>query len=335
MTTLLRIDASVRADGSASRTLADHFQQLWISAHPGGSVATIDLAKSPPPHLSEETLAAFHGGPPTRGFELSEEWISLLERADDLLISSPLYNLTISSALKAWIDHVVRAGRTFRDAPGGYVGMLKQKRAWLILARGGMPADGVRDDFQAGYLRAILSFLGIDCTEIVSVDGTSAALAQLEPRLQAARERMEMLLLHDRPPQWVGDSTEDDRLEIGRLRSAHAEAILAGDADRYAALCTEDVRLLLPGSEPVVGREQLRHFENSLFQRCRFVEFRKRPDRIEIGAPLAVETGRQLVQQAGGSANPAAAAPKQKYTHVMRKTAQGWRFASLMSNASA
>jgi uncharacterized protein (TIGR02246 family) len=128
---------------------------------------------------------------------------------------------------------------------------------------------------------------------------------------------------------YIGDFTPEDRAQIEALRLGQAAAIEKGDADAYARLCAEDIHLLLPGREIVAGRDQLHQFQVALFRETKFEGMRKFPLRVERSGDLAVEVGRQELASKTGSF-----ATKQKYTHVMRKTSAGWRFAVLMSNNS-
>ncbi len=119
MKTLLRIDSSDRKQGSHSRALADFFQTRWLQANPGGQIVSRDLAETLVPHLSNSTIAAFTGvkaadeSPSPEAVILSDVLIAELQAADQIVISSPLYNFNVPSTLTAWIDHVVRFGRTF------------------------------------------------------------------------------------------------------------------------------------------------------------------------------------------------------------------------------
>jgi len=115
MKTLLRIDASARTIGSHSRMIADYCQDKWEETHPQGKIIRRDLASEPIPHLSDDMIEAFQkaGRHPSPATGLSDSLIQELKAADHLLISSPLYNLTLPSTLKAYFDYVVRSEVTF------------------------------------------------------------------------------------------------------------------------------------------------------------------------------------------------------------------------------
>lgn len=331
MRTLLRLDASARHRGSYSRDLADHFEAGWTRVHDGGRIVRRDLAIDPPPHLDQATVAAFGAGPgDSKATSLSDLLIAELEAADDLLISSPLYNFGLPSPLKAYIDHVVRSGRTFRSGDDGAVGLLEGKTACLVTARGGSVTPGVTDDFQVPHLRAILGYIGISEVSTVTLHSTVTRPEDLGARMTFARQQIDDIL-DGCGPEWIGAFSDDDRREIHALRAGQAEAIATGDAGRYAQLCASDVQLMIPGRDIVSGRDAFLACEEELLAGAPVTKFEKHPIRVERHGDLVVEIGRQRVAAEG--AGEEAFRPAQKYTHVFRRTAQGWRFALLMSNS--
>jgi FMN-dependent NADH-azoreductase len=118
MAHLLHLDSSARTTGSISRQLTAEFATHWKASNPEGQITYRDLAVDPPPHIQEATVAAMFIPPAARTPEqvvataLQEKLIAELAAADTLLIGAPMYNFSISSSLKAWIDHVVVFGRT-------------------------------------------------------------------------------------------------------------------------------------------------------------------------------------------------------------------------------
>lgn len=186
MTTLLRIDASSRTEGSHSRSLADFAEARWKERNPNGKVIYRDLVKTAIPHIHNDTIAGFYTPADTmtlalkEATALSDELIAELKSADQILISSPLYNLSVPSNLKAWIDQVTRVGHTFGiTEEGAYYGLLKGKKAYLALVKGGSYAGTPMEayDFQGPYLRSILQHMGIEVTEVFSLEGSSEAKA--------------------------------------------------------------------------------------------------------------------------------------------------------------
>ncbi len=182
MKTLLRIDASSRTQGSHSRKLADAFQEQWELNHPKGKVLHLDLVKLEIPHISDTIIKAFYTpeshltSVQKKALEISDLLIGYLYESDELLISSPLYNLGVPSRLKALFDHAVRIGKTFMvDDGGNYIGLLNTKVAHLALVKGsyfsGTPMAS--KDYQEPYLEAILNYMGIEVKHIFSLEGTS------------------------------------------------------------------------------------------------------------------------------------------------------------------
>ncbi len=341
MRTLLRIEASVRTTGSHSRALADHFEKQWRTENPDGRVITRNLAQEPVPHLDQSTVSAFMGlrcedGALRSAVEVSDALIAELTAADDVLVASPVYNFNAPSTLKAWADHVVRVGRTVRMDERGFHGLLNGRTAWIVTARGGN--DPRQLDYQGPFLQAVFRYLGFGRVEWAALEGTAMDAAQRE---QAMRRALEEINEWFSPPAvardeggWCGSFTVRDRAEIVELRDRQVRAILVGDADAYAALCVDDIVLMLQGRGMVIGREDFRRCEADLLRRTRFTALRQMPVRIEREGSLAVETGTQDSVVEGASAESANYLAQRKYTHVLRKTANGWRFAVLMSNNS-
>jgi FMN-dependent NADH-azoreductase len=197
MRTLLRLDASSQIAQSHSRGLADYYEARWRDHHPKGTVLTRDLAREPVPHLDEATIAVFYAGgePPQKevpsGIILSDRLIRELQDADDVLISSAVYNFGMPSALKAWIDHIVRFGSTIAPGEKGPVGLLANKRACFLTARGGNPDRS--PDYQYPVLKAVFSYVGIQQIDWISLEGTRIPDGKLELRVNRARSAIDSL----------------------------------------------------------------------------------------------------------------------------------------------
>jgi FMN-dependent NADH-azoreductase len=201
-TALLHIDASPRVTRSHSRRLGQDFLAAWQAAHPGGKVITRDLAHEPPPFVSEAWVeGAFapadqQSAAARDAIAISNRYVDELLGADELVITTPIYNLSLPAALKAWIDQIVRAGRTFTSKDGGFKGLIQGKRVLVIVASGSdlrpATARGAYN-FLEPYLRAVLGFIGItdlrfvyahslnqgEATAVQALDDAQAALAQL------------------------------------------------------------------------------------------------------------------------------------------------------------
>lgn len=197
MRTLLRIDASSQTTQSHSRGLADHYEARWREHHSQGKVLIRDLVREPLPHLDEATIAVFYaGGDPSdgeipSGIALSDQLIGELKKADDIVVSSAVYNFGMPSALKAWIDHVVRFGSTIAPGERGPVGLLAGKQACFLTARGGSPERS--PDYQYPVLQAVFAYIGIPKIDWISLEGTRIPGGGLESRIGKARTAIDGL----------------------------------------------------------------------------------------------------------------------------------------------
>lgn len=335
MTNLLRIDASARIDSSISRTLANKYQHHWENTNPNGKVINRDLAQNQLPHLSDELIAAFHDdASPSSATQLSDELIHELKTVDQLLISSPLYNLTLPSTLKAYFDHIVRSGHTFDVHNNDIIGLLEGISAVVITSRGGLSDSTDTDDFQTEYLKQILSFIGITDITIISAEGTSLDEPEKSRYFSMAEQQINNLFRAQETNFWNRDFSKNEQEEISLLRDKQTQAIINGDAHFYANLCTEDVTLMIPGHDMIIGRTEFYQAEEKLFNHSSFSSFKKYPTSIERQGNIAIEFGRQEVIMNNTSNNTGVFSAKQKYMHVFRLTKQGWQYASLMSNPS-
>ncbi|MBS7807793.1 NAD(P)H-dependent oxidoreductase [Variovorax sp. PCZ-1] len=178
MTQLLVVETSPRGDASISRQMTRCFVEEWLAAHSDGNVVRRDLAQTILPQITAEWLQAYFTPPPQLTEELkarlslSDSLVAELLAADHLVIATSVYNYNIPSALKAWIDHIVRKGLTLGfDGKG----LIKGKKATVLLASGGVYTEGspIRDrDIATQYLRLILNVIGI--TEVTFVAGGGA-----------------------------------------------------------------------------------------------------------------------------------------------------------------
>jgi FMN-dependent NADH-azoreductase len=192
---LLQIDSSARTS-SVTRRLTARFAEEWKENHPDGEVIYRDLSATALPlitddwgaaHLEESKLTAAQRSYLSTSNELIEE----LQAADKVVIGAPMYNFSIPSSLKAWIDQVVRMGKTFSYGPNGRRGLLGKKSVVVITARGGAYEKGTTSeafDFQEPYLRHILGFLGL--TDVTFIHAEKQAGEEAGTSLAAAAERI-------------------------------------------------------------------------------------------------------------------------------------------------
>jgi FMN-dependent NADH-azoreductase len=158
--TILHIDASINGDNSASRVLTQSIIDQIKGSNWGEKIVYRDLAAEPLPHL---TLAAF------ADTSVLDEFLA----ADTVVIGAPMYNFTLPTQLKAWIDRIVIAGRTFQYGPNGPEGLAKGKRVIVALARGGIYSEGspaAALEHLETYLRGVFNFIGIE-PEFVVAEG--------------------------------------------------------------------------------------------------------------------------------------------------------------------
>ena len=181
MPSLLKIDVSPRNGHSISRALGAKFADQWLQTYQDGTVTERDLAKTHLPFVELPWITAAYSDPSTHNDEqksaiaIGNDLIAELKSADEWLITTPMYNFAVPAKLKAFIDHVVRAGQTFTaNADGSYTGLVQGKRATVIVASAGdysagTPAEGY--NAETPYLRAILGFIGV--TDVVFLQAGS------------------------------------------------------------------------------------------------------------------------------------------------------------------
>lgn len=199
---LLRIDASARQQGSTSRQLADDFERAWRQRHPLGIVRRRDLAVQAPAHITAHTIEGFYAPAeamtPTlrEATALSDELIAELKSAHTLLIAAPIYNFSIPSALKAWIDQIVRIGHTFGFDGQQFTGLVTGPRAVLALAYGAGGYQGPLSamDHLKPYLTQLLGFLGIQHIDVLSAEGTTTDPGAARTAVADARAQIPALV---------------------------------------------------------------------------------------------------------------------------------------------
>lgn len=199
MAKVLYINSSVRSNGSLSRQLSGEL--VAKLAAQGNTIVERNLATQPVPHLTEEMMGAFFTPAEQRSAEaaatiaLSDTLVDELLAADVLVLAAPMYNFSVPSTLKAWIDHVARAGRTFQYTATGPVGLATGKKAYIFTASGGVYSEGpaAAYDHLSTYLRAALGFLGITDITFVQAEGVALGDDAVAATLAKSRSAIEAI----------------------------------------------------------------------------------------------------------------------------------------------
>ena len=197
MHTILQLNTSLFGENGQSSRLAAEFAATLATAT-GAALRVRDLASNPVPHLTAERFRAWATPAAERTVEQqrhvaeSDALIDELREASVLVLGLPMYNFGVPSTLKAYFDHLARAGVTFRYTADGPVGLLTGKKAYVFATRGGQHA-GTERDVQAAYVRQFLGFIGIRDVEFIYVEGLALGDEQRGRAVAAAAERIGQL----------------------------------------------------------------------------------------------------------------------------------------------
>lgn len=196
MTNILVIDSSASGNSSVSKLLVADALAGLLAAHPGAAVTRHDLGSNPVPHITADNLAGVRGEPVTEAEKaaraLSDRLVAELQAADVILVGAPMYNFGVSTLLRSWFDHVLRAGVTFTYTAQGPKGLLEGKRAIVIEARGGLYSEGPAKaiDFQEPYLRQLFAFIGITDVTFVHAEKVGFGPDARDAAIEGARARL-------------------------------------------------------------------------------------------------------------------------------------------------
>ena len=192
MTTLLQLNASINNSNGQSSQLANQFVAAFHEKHPQAEIIVRDLAAAEAvPHLDAERFGAFITEPEERSnaqhavVAYSDALIAELQQADLIVLGLPMYNFGIPSQLKAYFDHIARAGVTFKYTDKGPEGLLTGKKVFVFAARGGLYA-GTPLDTQTSYVRDFLRFLGMSDVQFVYAEGLAISPQSKEAGLAKA-----------------------------------------------------------------------------------------------------------------------------------------------------
>jgi FMN-dependent NADH-azoreductase len=180
---LLHIDSAATGAGSVTRELTAAIVARWQDTVPGLSVTYRDLDAQPLPHLTGPVLTKADA----TAAEASEQTLQQFLDSDVIVIGAPMYNFSVPSTLKAWIDRVAVSGRTFRYTESGPEGLAKGKRMVIASGRGGIYGDNSPADFQEAYLRQVFGFLGVSDIEFIRAEGVAYSPQHRTDALEGAK----------------------------------------------------------------------------------------------------------------------------------------------------
>ncbi|MDR7051995.1 FMN-dependent NADH-azoreductase [Duganella sp. 3397] len=198
MATILHIDSSARQTGSLSRQLGAELVAKLQATNPAATVVRRDVAQNPLPHITEQLIGAFFTPAEQRNadqayaIKTSDALVDELFAADTIVIGTPMYNFSVASTLKAWIDHIARVGRTFQYGANGPEGLVTGKKVYVVVASGGVyssgPAAGY--DHVTTYLAAALGFIGMTDVTFIRAEGVSMGEAAVADAIANARSQI-------------------------------------------------------------------------------------------------------------------------------------------------
>lgn len=198
MKTLLKVQASLFGEQGQSSQLANRFIERWQAEHPAGRIVVRDLNANPVPHITAERFQALIAKAADRTpaqqvlVNESDTLIGELNAADVIVFAIPMYNFSIPSTVRSYFDHIARSGVTFRYTENGPEGLIKNKKAYVFISRGGIYADGT--DTQVPYLKQFLGFIGLSDLEIIVAQGLDMGPESRARGLDAAHERIAALV---------------------------------------------------------------------------------------------------------------------------------------------
>lgn len=209
---LLHIDSSILQENSVTRQLSADVVAEWLKAHPTTTVENLDLAANAPNHFSADALG-IRGEAQAEPTELqrhenavSEKLVSQFLDSDVVVIGAPFYNFSIPTQLKAWIDRIAQAGRTFKYTENGPVGLAGDKTVIIALARGGVYSSseaGQAMEHQESYLKVIFGFFGVTDVRVIRAEGVATGEDPKAAAMKAASEAIPAIVASDEEDELV------------------------------------------------------------------------------------------------------------------------------------
>lgn len=189
MTNILHIKSSSNLQGSLTRQVGALVEERLKTLYRDAKVIERDLVANPVPHISPEFLGAMYSND-NDVLALSNQLIDELMASDLIIIEAPMYNFGVPSVLKAWVDHIARAGKTFSYSERGPEGLVVGKRAIIVLSCGGIYTDGPMKAYEHtdSYLRTLLGFIGVTDVETIYIEGLAMGPEKAAAALEAAKQ---------------------------------------------------------------------------------------------------------------------------------------------------
>jgi FMN-dependent NADH-azoreductase len=186
---VLHIDSSILGDASVSRQLSQAIVTQLQAKHADATVEYLDLAQQPIPHLTAEILMGQDAEQAALGEKIIQQYLD----ADVVVVGAAMYNFGLPSTLKAWIDRISVAGKTFKYTENGPVGLAGEKKAYIASSRGGVYGENSPADFQEGFLKTVFNFTGVNDVEIIRAEGVNMGAESKDQAIASALAQVQSL----------------------------------------------------------------------------------------------------------------------------------------------
>ena len=186
---VLHIDSSILGSTSVSRQLSQAIVEQLQTKHADVQVQYLDLAAHPIPHLTTEILMGQNAEQTALGEQIIQQYLD----ADVVVVGAAMYNFGLASTLKAWIDRISVAGKTFKYTENGPVGLAGDKQVYIASSRGGVYGDNSPADFQEGFLKTVFNFTGVNQVEVVRAEGVNMGEEMKNKAIEAALAQVKLI----------------------------------------------------------------------------------------------------------------------------------------------
>lgn len=186
---VLHIDSSILGTASVSRQLSQAIVEQLQAKHDNVQVEYLDLAAQPIPHLTAEILMGQNAEQAALGEQIIQQYLA----ADVVVVGAAMYNFGLASTLKAWIDRISVAGKTFKYTENGPVGLAGNKQVYIASSRGGVYGDNSPADFQEGFLKTVFNFTGVEQVDVVRAEGVNMGEELKNKAIEAALAQVKLI----------------------------------------------------------------------------------------------------------------------------------------------